>query len=261
MSSIFQVNAFTHGRFSGNPAAVVLLREQAEPVWMQKLAQQMNLSETAFVTVPAKGTEVFDLCWFTPETEVDLCGHATLASASVLWSEGVVPDGQTIRFQTRSGVLLARNFENEIVLTFPTDPIQSIDDFPGLEDALGCAPIFVGKGKDDLVVVVDSAETVRGLQPDFVRLAALPIRGVAVSAVSDTPEYDFISRFFAPAVGIDEDPATGSVHCALVDYWSKHLQKDSLVAFQASARGARLSLHELNNAIEIGGKAGLGFQR
>jgi PhzF family phenazine biosynthesis protein len=201
---------------------------------MRNVAREMNLSETAFL-VPQDGG--YHLRWFTPAVEVDLCGHATLASAHVLWEEGHLPAAAQARFYTRSGVLLADRRGDWIEMDFPAkspDPCEPPD---GLTAALGVQPLFTGRSQFDYLVEVDSAATVRALQPDHSALRRLTVRGVIVTARSDTPEFDFISRFFAPGAGIDEDPATGSSHVCLGPYWGAKLGKTDLTAFQASPRG------------------------
>jgi len=232
--TITQVDAFTNRPFAGNPAAVCVLNQVPEESWMRNVAREMNLSETAFL-VPQDGG--YHLRWFTPAVEVDLCGHATLASAHVLWEEGHLPAAAQARFYTRSGVLLAGRRGDWIEMDFPAkspDPCEPPD---GLTAALGAQPLFTGRSQFDYLVEVDSAATVRALQPDHSALRRLTVRGVIVTARSDTPEFDFISRFFAPGAGIDEDPVTGSSHCCLGPYWGARLGKTDLTAFQASPRG------------------------
>jgi len=249
---ILQVDAFAERPFSGNPAAVCLLNDMRDASWMQSVASEMNLSETALVRQLAEG---FELRWFTPAVEVDLCGHATLASAHALWETGVAkPDGP-IRFHSRSGELTASRNGALIELDFPATPADECNPPNGLLDALGIAPTFVGKSSFDSFLVVDSAQVVRSLRPDFRRLAELPNRGVIVSAVSDDPRFDFISRFFAPAAGIGEDPVTGSAHCCLGPFWGEQLGKTDMVAFQASARGGIVHVRVNGGRIILGGRA------
>lgn len=231
---IFQVDAFTGEPFAGNPAAVCLLENDTDAAWMQAVASEMNLSETAFVRPQAEG---FQLRWFTPALEVDLCGHATLASAHVLWTEGIVREGEPIHFHTNSGVLAATQGEGVIQLDFPATPAVEVAPPEGLLDALGIQPSFVGESPFDKFMVVDSADVVRAVSPNFQKLAQLPMRGVMVTSLADDPRFDFISRYFAPAAGINEDPVTGSAHCCLGLYWSNRLGKEQMVAYQASARG------------------------
>ena len=249
---IWQVDAFTDRPFSGNPAAVCLLDEEREASWMQSVAAEMNLSETAFVRRLDDG---FELRWFTPAIEVDLCGHATLASAFTLWTMGVAPQSEPIRFHTRSGVLTAYRDANLIQLDFPATPPEACQAPAGLLDALGVEPTFVGKTIFDRFLVVDSAEVVRSLQPDFRQLAQVATRGVIVTAASDDARFDFISRFFAPAAGINEDPVTGSAHCCLGPYWGQRLGKTSMVGYQASARGGIVYVQLNGERVILGGQA------
>lgn len=235
---LYQVDAFTDAPFSGNPAAVCLLATDRGDGWMQDVAMEMNLSETAFLRRQSNGA--FRLRWFTPTHEVDLCGHATLASAHVLWSEGVLSVEETARFATASGPLTAER-ETEggwITLDFPTDSVSPLDPPETLLDALGTEdPVFVGTSGRDLLVHVADAEAVRALDPDFAAIRALDTRGVVVTAESDIEEADFVSRFFAPQVGVPEDPVTGSTHCALAPYWARRTGKTHMVGIQLSGRG------------------------
>ncbi|MEW5816383.1 MAG: PhzF family phenazine biosynthesis protein, partial [Spirochaetota bacterium] len=192
---IFQVDAFTDKLFEGNPAAVCMLSEPGDERWMQKVAQEMNLSETAFLCRQADG---FNLRWFTPAVEVDLCGHATLASAHVLWEEGYLKPDRQAQFYTRSGLLTAKRKGNWIELDFPAKPEEQATPLPELAGALGVTPQYVGRSQFDYLVELSSEEAVRNLKPDFALLKALPVRGVIVTALSNSKEYDFVSRFFAP---------------------------------------------------------------
>jgi PhzF family phenazine biosynthesis protein len=247
-----QIDAFTDRPFSGNPAAVCLLDSQRDAQWMQSVAEEMNLSETAFVRPLTDG---FELRWFTPKVEVDLCGHATLASAHALWSEGIVSPANDIRFETNSGVLTCCRKEASIELDFPATPAQSASSVEALELALGVEPIFFGRSRFDALVVVDSEKTVRSLEPDLAALRALPFRGVIVTSKSADTEFDFVSRFFAPAAGVDEDPVTGSAHCCLGPYWGEQLGKNELTAFQASSRGGVIDLKLAGDRVLLGGQA------
>ncbi|HYN17021.1 MAG TPA: PhzF family phenazine biosynthesis protein, partial [Actinomycetes bacterium] len=234
---LFQVDAFTAEPFAGNPAAVCLLERDADAGWMQRVAAEMNLSETAFLRPEPGG---YGLRWFTPTVEVELCGHATLASAHVLWTEGRVPAGQPIRFDTASGPLAARaGGDGAIWLDFPATPAAAVDPPGGLLEALGAgAARWVGLGRFDYLVELEDEAAVRDLEPDVRRLGRLGSRGVIVTAAAGGPAgYDFVSRYFAPAAGIDEDPVTGSAHCTLGPFWSGRLGGDELTGFQASARG------------------------
>jgi len=249
---IVQVDAFTSEPFLGNPAAVCVLPEDRDPSWMQKIAREMNLSETAFLRQRADG---FGLRWFTPAVEVDLCGHATLASAHVLWETGRLQPTETARFHTRSGLLTAVRRGEWIELDFPAKAEERAEPPPGLVEALGAAPRYVGRNQFDYLVELETEQAVRNLRPDFVRLATVAARGIIVTSRSATPDRDFVSRFFAPAVGVNEDPVTGSAHCALAPFWSQRLKKDKFVAHQISERGGVLKV-ELNGArVRLGGQA------
>ena len=249
----WQVDAFTNRPFGGNPAAVCWLEDDVPDDWMQAVAAEMNLAETAFVRPRGDG---FGLRWFTPEVEVPLCGHATLASAHVLWSEGILSPAEPIRFQTQqSGVLSCRRTQGAIEMDFPATPAQSIDPPADLLSALGVSATSVGKTPFDHLVVVENADIVRKLSPDFRRLKDFPTRGVIVTSRSDNSRFDFVSRFFAPAVGIDEDPVTGSAHCCLAPYWAGVLGKTEMTAFQASARGGIVRVRSLGERVALGGEA------
>lgn len=246
------VDAFTNGPFSGNPAAVCLLDQASDATWMQAVAAEMNLSETAFVVPAAQG---FDLRWFTPGLEVDLCGHATLASAHVLWSEGLVPNQQTISFFTRSGVLLCDQHGAQIQLNFPATPPQPTVPPDTLIDALGVQPKYCAASKFDSFLVLESETQLLELRPDFRLMKETPVRGVIATAVSDRPEFDFVSRFFAPMAGIDEDPVTGSAHCCLAPYWAEQFGKTELRALQASQRTGVLGLTVQGDRVLLRGTA------
>ena len=253
---LVQVDAFTDEPFSGNPAAVCLLRETPHAAWMQQVAAEMSLSETAFVCSRADGG--FDLRWFTPITEVDLCGHATLASAHALWESGRLELSSEARFYTRSGVLTAWRREAWIEMDFPAQLELSVEPPAALVDALGVTPTYVGKNRTDYLVELGSEREVREIAPSFQRLAELPVRGVIVTAVG-TPaasrRYDFVSRFFAPGVGITEDPVTGSAHCCLGPFWRGRLGRDRLTGFQASARGGIVRLRVDGGRVRLSGQA------
>ena len=249
---VLQIDAFTDRPFAGNPAAVCLLEDERDADWMQDVATEMNLSETAFVRPLDDG---FELRWFTPVFEVDLCGHATLASAHGLWSEGVVSGAQPIRFHTKSGTLTCTQDGDLIELDFPATPPEEAEPPEGLLDAVGAQPSFVGKSKFDLFLLVESEDAVRSLKPDFSRLREIPVRGVITTSASDDPSFDFVSRFFAPGAGIDEDPVTGSAHCCLGPYWSEQLGKTEMTAFQASARGGTVRVRVNGDRVLLGGQA------
>lgn len=251
---LFQVDAFAEVPFSGNPAAVCLLDRAAPEGWMQRVAAEMNLSETAFL-VPRDGEAAFDLRWFTPTVEVDLCGHATLASAHVLWETGRAAPGATLHFHTRSGVLSAERGEHGIMLDFPAMPPEPADMPAGLADALGVTPRYVVRSRFDYVVELDDEQDVRALAPDLRALGRIEgTRGVIVTAPgTDGP--DFVSRFFAPAVGVDEDPVTGSAHCCLAPYWAERIGRNALVGYQASKRGGTVRVELVGDRVRLGGRA------
>lgn len=249
---VVQVDAFTDRPFAGNPAAVCVLREAASERWMRDVAREMNLSETAFL-VPEDGG--FRLRWFTPAVEVDLCGHATVASAHVLWQDGHLPAGAQARFHTRSGLLLADRRGDWIELDFPANLAVPADAPPGLFSALGLTAQPVMRNQFDYLLEVDSEATVRGMAPDFTALRKLEARGIIVTARASTAGFDFVSRFFAPAVGVDEDPVTGSAHCALGPYWGERLGKTAMTAFQASARGGIVRVRLDGDRVILGGQA------
>jgi PhzF family phenazine biosynthesis protein len=249
---IFHVDAFTGKPFAGNPAAVCLLPQPAGAEWMQQVAREMNLSETAFLVRQGDG---FQLRWFTPAVEVDLCGHATLASAHVLWQEGHLKPEETARFHTRSGLLTARRSGESIEMDFPAVHGEPAPAPAQLVQALGVTPQYVGKNRFDYLVQVDSEETLRGLRPNFALLETLPIRGLIVTSVAAAPPYDFVSRFFAPAAGINEDPVTGSAHCCLGPFWKTRLGKDEFLAYQASARGGEVRVRLRGERVLLGGQA------
>ncbi len=250
--TIVQVDAFTDTPFRGNPAAVCVLPEPRDEGWMQAVAREMNLSETAFLLRQADG---FGLRWFTPTVEVPLCGHATLASAHVLWEDGHLARDRQARFHTQSGLLTADRDGEWIELDFPLKPATPAPAPPGLAGALGAEPAYVGKNQLDYLVEVDSEATVRTLTPDHAALARLPVRGVMVTSRAATHGFDFVSRFFAPGSGIAEDPATGSSHCALGPYWAPKLGKTELLAYQASPRGGVIRLRLGVDRVKIGGQA------
>jgi PhzF family phenazine biosynthesis protein len=248
------VDAFTDQPFRGNPAAVCVLSGPAEDRWMRDVAREMNLSETAFLH-PVDGG--FALRWFTPTVEVDLCGHATLASAHLLWQDGHLDPGATARFHTRSGLLTAHRRGREIVMDFPATPPLQCAHPSGLAEALGVIGYrWVGETKFDLLVEVDSEAMVRTLEPDLNALGRIECRGVIVTAMADPGQpYDFVSRFFAPAAGVPEDPVTGSAHCALGPYWRGRIPRDRLVGYQASARGGTVSVTTSGDRVLLGGAA------
>lgn len=249
---IHQVDAFTGTPFSGNPAAVCFLPEAQDPAWMQQVAREMNLSETAFLVPRDDG---HDLRWFTPEVEVELCGHATLAAAHVLWETDTLDAATPARFHTKSGLLTATKQGEWIELDFPALPDQAIAPPPGLADALGVSPTYVGQNKFDLLVEVATEKELRALTPNAHLLRNLSTRGIIVTSQAATDEYDFVSRFFGPAVGVAEDPVTGSAHCCLGPYWSKRLGKHDFVALQASERSGVVRVRTNGDRVALAGQA------
>lgn len=250
--AITQVDSFTDRPFAGNPAAVCLLAQPRDESWMQDVAREMNLSETAFLV--QRGAD-FDLRWFTPAVEVDLCGHATLASAHVLWEEGHLAPDQPARFHTRSGVLRADKKDAWIEMDFPATPADPVARLEALETALGVKAKYTGRPRFDYLVEVESEEQVRDLKPDFLALRQLKVRGVIVTSRASGSAYDFVSRFFAPGSGVDEDPVTGSAHCCLGPFWKERLGRDDLVGFQASARGGFVRTRCVGDRVRISGQA------
>ncbi len=285
--SVTVVDAFTARPFTGNPAAVCLLPAPRSDEWMQLIAREMNLSETAFLLEQADG---FGLRWFTPTVEVELCGHATLASAHVLWERKLLGADAEARFHTRSGLLTARRTGALIELNFPADPATATETAPDLREALGTTPEFIGRSRCCLLIELASAEAVRNLKPDCTWLSAITSGGVIVTAAadaaeggasggiaagsgstgsdnattdtagvdtagSDHPRVDFVSRFFAPALGIDEDPVTGAAHCCLAPYWAQKLGRTELVGHQVSARGGIVRMRLEGDRVVLGGEA------
>ncbi len=263
----FVVDAFTNRRFAGNPAAIVPLTKWPDDQWLQNVAMEMNLSETAFLVPNNTG---FDLRWFTPKAEVDLCGHATIAAAIILAQLGQLPPGGSVAFSTRSGVLTAIRSGARIQLDFPSLTVQACEPPPALLAALGgISPRFVGRGKFDYLVEVESESVLRGIAPDFKQLASIDCRGVIVTTLSDAARipsthndtadgddvrFDFVSRFFAPAFGIDEDPVTGSAHCLLAPYWDARLGKSAMVGYQASSRGGTVYVETRGDRVLLEGE-------
>ncbi|MCK5942824.1 MAG: PhzF family phenazine biosynthesis protein [Planctomycetes bacterium] len=247
----FQVDAFTSRAFRGNPAAVCLLDASRPAKWMQDVAREMNLSETAFVTPLKTG---FRLRWFTPACEVDLCGHATLATAHVLWSEGIAPATAALPFRTRSGVLTAALVDDRVELDFPSRPALRGKPSAAIPKALGCKPRAMVKVADDVIVELASEAAVRRLRPDLAALAKVKVRGVIATAAA-AGRHDFVSRFFGPAVGVPEDPVTGSAHCALAPYWGERLGKTRMRGFQASERGGEVEVELRDDRVLLRGQA------
>ncbi|UCD37098.1 MAG: PhzF family phenazine biosynthesis protein [Fidelibacterota bacterium] len=249
---LYQVDSFTDTPFAGNPAGVCILPVHGDEEWMQQVAREMNLSETAFLNPEIGG---YHLRWFTPIVEVDLCGHATLASAHILWETGDLKADRAAHFHTASGPLTARKDGKWIYMEFPAIPPEDMAPPKGLGRALDIKPVYMGQNRLDLLVVVETAGEVRGLHPDFTQLRDMDSRGVIVTAPSDQPEYDFISRAFFPALGIDEDPVTGSAHCCLGPYWSERLGRKELVGYQSSPRGGVVKVEVRGDRVLLGGQA------
>lgn len=253
---IYQVDAFTEDAFGGNPAAVCLLSEPRDDTWMQKVAMEMNLSETAFL---ASERNRYRLRWFTPAIEVPLCGHATLASAHILWEEGLADREDTTVFITKSGILSARQVSGYIEMEFPRFDVTPAEPPVSVINALGIEPVSVAQYEhhDEILYLFElqSEKEVRSVAPDFPLLRSEQDTIVVVTSRSDSEAYDFVSRFFAPAAGIDEDPVTGSAHCYLTPFWGRKLAKSELTAFQASKRGGSLRCTLTDANVLIRGKA------
>jgi PhzF family phenazine biosynthesis protein len=254
MLPLYQVDAFTGQRFRGNPAAVCPLQEWLSDALLQAIASENNLSETAFF-VPHEGG--FELRWFTPVAEVELCGHATLATAWVLF-ERLGQESESIVFRTQSGPLTVVRAGSRLRMDFPASPATVVAASAPLTEALGTDSADAWAAERDYLVVLESEQHVRALRPDYVRLADLDLPGMIVTAPGD--DVDFVSRFFAPALGVPEDPVTGSAHCTLVPYWSRRLGKDALHARQISARGGELFCVDRGDRIEIAGECVLYFE-
>lgn len=251
-TTLHVIDAFTDKPFGGNPAAICILDEPADEKWMQLVAREMNHAETAFLH-PIDGG--LSLRWFTPTVEVKLCGHATLAAAFVLWETGALKPGEAARFQTLSGELICQRDGDWITMDFPAVPCEACSAPEGLAEALGCELAYCGSNGMDYLVEVTNADVLRGLKPNLTALAIFPVRGVIVTSRSDVPEFDFISRFFAPAAGVSEDPVTGSAHCALGPYWQPKLGKSDFTAYQASERGGLVKLSVTGDRVLLGGQA------
>jgi predicted PhzF superfamily epimerase YddE/YHI9 len=250
-SVIACVDAFTDRPFKGNQAGVCLLDGMRSPAWMQALAAEMNLAETAFVRPRGKQ---FTLRWFSPTTEIALCGHATLAAAHLLWRESY-PRHEKIHFRTKSGRLTAANQGDVIELDFPAEPAREANPPDGLLEALAIQPLWFGRNRLDYIAEVSSESEVRELQPNLAALATFETRGVIVTARGTGTKYDFISRFFAPAVGVPEDPVTRSAHCCLAPYWGAKLKKDEMVGFQASPRTGIVQVALAGSRVRLSGHA------
>lgn len=255
---VYRVDSFTDRPFGGNPAGVCLLPEPREAEWMQSVAREMNLSATAFLHPASEDQGGWSLRWFTAVAELELCGHATLASAHVLWEIDRLPPEKPARFHTRSGLLTAERRNGAIELDFPARTAAEVEPPEGLAEALGVAPRFVGRSQYDYLLEAASEEEVRAAVPDLERLRALPVRGVILTAAASSPSahpYDFVSRFFAPGVGIDEDAVTGSAHCTLGPYWAARLGRSGFLAWQASPRGGAVRVRVEGERVKLGGQA------
>lgn len=249
---IFQVDSFTDKPFKGNPAGVCVMDAAAPENWMQSVAAEMNLSETAFLVPDRDG---YSLRWFTPTMEVELCGHATLASAHILWEREFLGSGEQARFYTLSGLLTSNLADGWIMLDFPAVPPRATEPPGGLCEALGTEAIYVGRNEWSYLVEVESEKIVRDLSPDFAALARLEDTRVIVTSRSEDGRYDFVSRYFAPSIGINEDPVTGSAHCCLGPYWMDRLGKAELMAYQASQRGGEMRVHVVGERVHLFGQA------
>lgn len=251
---IYCVDAFTERPFAGNPAAVCILSDDRPDAWLQSVAAEMNLSETAFLRKEGDG---WRLRWFTPTVEVDLCGHATLAAAHALWEAGLAREAAPLVFRTKSGALAAVRRGEAIELDFPAEPAAPATPPRGLLEALGVEALSVARNRLDFLVELDSEDRLRRIQPRFPALAEAcgKARGVIVTAPSRAPEFDFVSRYFAPSFGIDEDPVTGSAHCCLGPFWAARLGKSALIGFQASRRGGVVGVRVADSRVFLGGRA------
>jgi len=253
MIPTYHVDAFAERLFEGNPAAVCLTGESKPAEWMQAVAAEMNLSATAFVRPVENG---FELRWFTSRSELQLCGHGTLSAAHILWATGNVANGGRIRFETKSGVLTCGQSGGFIVLDFPSIPVIPEKSPAGLIEAIAMEPSFSGRTKFDRLLLFDSEDAIRDMKPNFEALATIPdTRGIIVTSLSKDARFDFVSRFFAPSVGLNEDPVTGSAHCALAPFWSARLGKSAMIGFQASRRGGTVCVTLNADRVLLGGKA------
>lgn len=249
---IYHVDAFAGVPFQGNPAGVCILPKPRDAEWMQAVAWEMNLSETAFLAAEDDG---YALRWFTPTSEVNICGHATLASAHILWETGELERDATARFQTRSGLLTAKKRGEQINMDLPSSPEEAVPLPRHLVDALDVTPRYVGRNRYDYLIELESEQAVRRIQPDMRLLRTIPADGFIVTSRSESEEFDFVTRYFAPGLGIDEDPVTGAAHCCLGPYWSRRLEKNDFVAYQASPRGGIVHVHVEGDRVVLGGRA------
>jgi PhzF family phenazine biosynthesis protein len=256
---IVQVDAFTATPFRGNPAAVCVLTQTGyDDTWMASVAREMNLSETSFLIPDPVDHGAFQLRWFTPTVEVALCGHATLASAHVLWEEGRIAPHATARFHTKSGLLTCTRMGHWIEMDFPATFVEPAEPPAQLAEAIGADLKFVGRSKFDYLVEVADEDTVRALRPNHHLLRQLPVRGIIATALANPAsahDYDFVSRFFAPGSGIDEDPVTGSAHCALAPYWAQRTGKPEMTGYQVSPRGGIVRVRPVGDRVFLSGQA------
>jgi PhzF family phenazine biosynthesis protein len=250
--SVIQIDAFTDRAFGGNPAAVCLMENPGDEEWMRQVAAEMNLSESAFLYPYEHG---YHLRWFTPKAEVDLCGHATLATAHMLYEDGHVSPAEEIHFFTRSGWVSVTTSGNWITMHFPRQDAVEIEPPDGLLEALGVEPLFVGSYKGGVLVQVATEAEVRAVQPDLSRLMSMDHNKNCVTSVAEAADVDFVSRLFAPKIGIDEDPVNGNSHTVLPSFWAGRLGKDNLLAHQASKRGGELRLGLDTDTVHISGRA------
>ncbi len=249
---IFHVDTFTFRPFQGNPAGVCILTHPKVDSWMLNIAAEMNLPETSFIIRSANG---YNLRWFTPTAEVDLSGRGTLASAHIIWEAGLAREEESIVFQTKSGTLTCQRRDDSIVMDFPLLPERQADPPAALVRSIGTPGVYVGLCGQDILVEVGSEQAVQEIRPDYSAMLELPMRGVIVTGRADTQEFDFVSRFFAPKIGIEEDDVTGSTHCCLASYWSKRLGKNELVARQVSERGGVVGMRVAGERVELLGEA------
>lgn len=249
---IYQVDAFTNQAFHGNPAAVCILQEEKDDKWLQGLAAEMNLSETAFIKEKNDG---FNLRWFTPRSEEELCGHATLASAHILWRTGELKSSREAKFYTKSGILTAKKSGEWIYVDMPAEPPEQVKPPANLIKGLGVTPRYTGRNRLDYIVEIGSEQRLKELAPDIEKLKKIDTRGIIVTSKSRSGKYDFISRFFAPNLGISEDPVTGSAHCCLAPYWAEKLGKYKFMAYQASARGGEIKANLIKDRVMLGGES------
>lgn len=246
------INAFASEPFSGNPAAVCILERDIEDDLKQQIAMEINLSETAFVV---SGEDGFNLRWFTPLTEVDLCGHATLAAAHIIWEEDIVKSNEIIKFFTRSGEIGVKMEDGLISMGFPTEPVIPVENTEEVAKCINSQILYAARNRFDYLLEIATEDELKRLVPDFSAISGLDSRGLIVTCRSDSGDWDFASRFFAPRVGINEDPVTGSAHCALGPYWSSKLGKIDLTGFQASQRGGLVYVKIKEKKVILGGKA------